>query len=375
MEYDTLYVYIPIMQSDYTLPTIGISSLRFKITVFSSVLISICGSIYFFISLYEESLLSQRNWPWEFPFTLSNLVLAVLVFISFLLTLWYLDRLLKPLDDTVLLALRLSRGDFYARAEVVTESEIGLLAKSLNALGDKIVTQIEELEHAGQLKQEFISISSHNLQTPLIVIKGYLELLRKHELHLDDQQLRALEAIDRQIHQLQTIVKRLIDINQLQGELIMLHKHPTDFANFSDVIAKDFIHFAKMQGISMDVQILEHPLPAVFDREWIKMVWQNLIDNAIKYTPKGGSIVVSVGKNSKGVIYGEVSDTGIGIAETEQESVFLPFHRSQDVLDMKYAGFGLGLYAVKLVIDRHQGTIFLTSQEGNGTTIRFSIPG
>lgn len=347
------------------------TSLRTQLSIFFGILLLSNGLVAAISSTYGRTLERAGVWPWQIG--LGQIVGGVLIIINLLIIVWYLDKKFHPLEELTAFASRLERGDFYSRLYIPDNSELGHLAYHLNTMADQLTSQIESLKKSHELKQEFIAISSHNLQTPLIVIRGYLEQLEKETHTLSAQQKRAITGITNQTARLSYIVNRLIKINQLQGELITLHRHPTDLTTLTQEVVDAFQSYARSKQVSLVYNHPNNPLMVEVDKEWIRYVWENLLDNAIKYTQNNGAVTVTIGTNENAKVYGEVEDTGIGIPLEEQESVFTPFHRAQDVLDASYGGFGLGLYGSRLVIERHRGNIYLGSEVGKGTIVRFTL--
>lgn len=345
--------------------------LRTQAIIFFSIVLLVNGFVAAISSTYGKVLERAGVWPWEIG--LGQIAGGILIIINLLIIVWYLDKKFHPLEELTAFASRLGRGDLYSRVYIRDNSELGNLAYHLNSMADQLTTQIESLKKSHELKHEFIAISSHNLQTPLIVIRGYLEQLEKEAHALTNEQKKAITGITNQTARLSYIVNRLMKVNQLQGELITLHRHPTDLTALTQEIVDAFQNYARSKQVSLIYNHPNNPLMVEVDREWIKYVWENLLDNAIKYTQNNGVVTVTIGTNENAKVYGEVQDTGIGIPMEDQEAIFTPFHRAQDVLDASYGGFGLGLYGSKLVIERHRGNIYLGSEVGKGTVVRFTL--
>jgi len=347
------------------------TSLRTQALVFFCILLASNGVIAAIASIYGKVLERASVWPWEIG--LGQIIGGILIIVNLLAIVWFLDKMLHPLEELTAFASRLERGDLYSRLRIANNTEIGHLAYHLNAMADQLTAQIESLKKSHELKQEFIAISSHNLQTPLIVIRGYLEQLEKETHTLSNEQKRAIDGITGQTSRLSYIVNRLIKINQLQGELITLHRRPHDLTALTQKVVDAFQNYARSKQISLVYHHPNNPLMVEIDSEWITYVWENLLDNALKYTQNNGVVTVTIGTNESAKVFGETQDTGIGIPMDAQESIFTPFHRAQDVFDASYGGFGLGLYGSKLVIERHRGNIYLGSEVGKGTTVRFTL--
>ena len=312
-----------------------------------------------------------RASPLGFKATLANLSATLTAFI---LLFWYIRRQTQPLEKLTEIASEIASGDLAARADQDLKNEIGALAEAFNHMTNQLTKKIELLEKDNLIKKEFISIMSHNLQTPLTIISGYVDQLLKDKETFSSTQAKTLEILEGTIKDLGEINSRLLTTIELQGEAIKLNKVKKDLGPLASTIVKEFRKRAEEKQISLNLKVAREPLTAEFDEDWLKVVFENLLDNALKYTPEKGSVTVRVGKTKEGGVFGEVGDTGIGIPKEEQERVFLPFRRAKDALRADFAGVGVGLYIVKTVIEKHKGQLKLESEEGKGTKISFILP-
>lgn len=303
--------------------------------------------------------------------TLVNLSAA---FIFFILIFWYIRRQTQPLEKLTETASKVAAGDLTARADPDLKNEIGALAEAFNSMTDQLTKKIELLERDNLIKKEFISIMAHNLQTPLTIVRGYADQLLKEKEGLSPDHIRTLEIIESTVKNLVEMNGRLLTTIELQGEAIKLNKTKQDIGPLASAIVKEFRKRAEEKQITLELKVAREPLTTEFDEEWLEVVFENLLDNALKYTPEKGKVTVRVKKTPEGGVVSEVEDTGIGIPKEEQENVLLPFRRTKDVLQADFEGVGVGLYIVKTVIEKHNGQLELESKEGQGTKIRFILP-
>ncbi|NTV31553.1 HAMP domain-containing histidine kinase [candidate division WWE3 bacterium] len=230
---------------------------------------------------------------------------------------------------------------------------------------------LRDLKKSNKLKDEFIAITVHNQKTPLIIIQGYVDLVQKETKNLSDMQKHALEEIEKQSKRLIEINSRLLSVTKLHGDVIALKKETVDLAELTRDVAASFVVKLQNKRIRLVIDTPEQ-LTAKIDCEWIREVWENLLSNALKFTPEGGKITISV-KPKGQTIMCQITDTGIGIDKQEIQNIFAPFYRTQDALTGGYDGIGLGLYIVKLIIKGHNGKIRIVPSH-KGARIQFLLP-
>lgn len=233
---------------------------------------------------------------------------------------------------------------------------------------------LERVTELNQIKANLISNISHELRTPLAHIKGYVELFVADEFgKLPEEQADAMAVIRRATNRLGTLIEDLIEFSTASKEGITLQLEKTDLPGMIEEVIQRSQTKAKQTGVSLNWQA-EKNLPALkIDRERLSWAVLQLIDNAIKFTPAEGTVHV----NAKIVDVGvgiTVKDTGIGIAPDKLEEIFEPFHQLDGSPTRRYGGTGLGLSLVKMILEAHGAELVVESEEGKGTTFRFTIP-
>jgi signal transduction histidine kinase len=234
----------------------------------------------------------------------------------------------------------------------------------------EVAEQNERLRHLDRMKDEFVASVSHELRTPLTSINGYLELLRDDD-NLDEEQERMLEIVDRNAGRLLRLVSDLLffsqrDDGEFAGETLKL-----DLLE----LARDAVEAARPRAGSGEVTLQLHGGSAclVGDANRLAQVIDNLVSNAIKFTPPGGHVDLRVDRRRERVVL-SVADTGMGIPEAEQADLFQRFFRTRGANDAAIQGTGLGLSIAKQIVESHGGTISFTSREGHGTTFVVELP-
>ncbi|MCL4365678.1 HAMP domain-containing histidine kinase [Patescibacteria group bacterium] len=224
-------------------------------------------------------------------------------------------------------------------------------------------------------KQDFIAIASHNLRTPVAAIYGYIEvLMRGGAGPLNNDQKTYIQRIKGNNQELEKLTEQLLQIAILQvGKEVNLLKQPSQIEVVVHDVVDKFMAIASTKGLTLNFDKQSGFMPLVdIDVEKIKSVLVNLIDNALKYTEKGG-VTVTVGQEGEFVVVA-VKDTGIGITEEELPKIFTKFYRSGNILVYNRIGIGLGLYLGKQIIELHGGQMTVKSVAGQGSTFSFTIP-
>jgi signal transduction histidine kinase len=236
--------------------------------------------------------------------------------------------------------------------------------------GRWIEAQNEDLRELDRMKDEFVASVSHELRTPLTSIVGYVELLLEEAG--DPKSRSHLEVVQRNASRLLGLVSDLLFAARLQSGSLVLDAKPVDLCVLAEQAVASARPPAQIAGVTLHAELTR--VPTVEGEEVrLAQLLDNLISNAIKFTPAGGAVDVTLGAVN-GSIRIEVSDTGIGIEESEQPLVFERFFRSPAALDRQIPGTGLGLYISKAIVDAHHGTIAAHSGRDGGTTFVVDLP-
>ncbi|MGH3049114.1 MAG: sensor histidine kinase [Gaiellaceae bacterium] len=245
-----------------------------------------------------------------------------------------------------------------------------------DAARERLAAQNEQLLEADRLKDEFVALISHDLRTPLTSIMGYTELALEHLVDAsgDEERRGYLEVVARSSERLLRLVDDLLFVARLQaGQGLELEPTVLDVAT----IARQSVHEAGPRARAKGLELhFEGPdtAPLYADRGRLFQLLDNLVANAIKFTPAGGSIVVSVAAAPDGGIVLEVSDTGIGLTADDAEKLFDRFFRSSRAVAAQIPGTGLGLFIARAIAEAHGGTIGAHPRDGVGTVFRIELP-
>jgi signal transduction histidine kinase len=236
-----------------------------------------------------------------------------------------------------------------------------------------VAEQNKRLVELDRLKDEFLSLVSHELRTPLTSIRGYLDLVLDEEAgELNPEQRRFLQAVERNSGRLLRLVGDLLFVAQADAGRLSLEREKVDLAELAAHCVEGAAPAASEKSVTL--VLMANPVPAlVGDRGRLAQVLDNLVSNALKFTPAGGTVEVRTFSAGEAVIL-EVEDTGIGIPEADQPRLFERFFRSSVADDRAIPGTGLGLAIVKAIVEAHAGLISIESREGKGTTFRVDLP-
>jgi len=236
-----------------------------------------------------------------------------------------------------------------------------------------LATQNERLRELDRLKDEFIALVSHELRTPLTSIRGYTELLLDGEAgELTDDQRQFLGVVERNSHRLLHLVGDLLFLAQVEAGKLVLDVGALDLGSVASESVETARPQAEAKGITLTLATGPVPLIAG-DRARIAQLLDNLVSNAIKFTPEAGRVDVRVRALRNQAIL-EVRDSGMGIPAGEQEFLFQRFFRTSTAAEQAIQGTGLGLAISKAIVDAHAGRITVASEEGSGTTFRVALP-
>jgi PAS domain S-box-containing protein len=232
-------------------------------------------------------------------------------------------------------------------------------------------TDIQDMKEQEQLKDYFISMASHELKTPITSIKGYVQILQSTYQKSEDPFLKSsLKIIDKQIVTLTNLISDLLDLSKIKSGNLYLNKENFEITEMIQEVINEITHINPDYSIGFSLSI---PATVHADRGRIAQVLINLLTNAVKYSPHSRKVMIEnyVEGNLLTVV---VEDSGIGISKNDQEKIFERFYRVEGKNEKTFPGFGIGLFISAEIINRHNGTIGVSSEPGKGSKFYFSIP-
>ena len=273
---------------------------------------------------------------------------------------YFVKSICVPLMQISVTAKKLAKGDFSERIAIRNNDEIGELSRVFNDMAD-------ELENSEAIKNDFISSVSHELRTPLTAIKGWSETLQAG--YDEDTYRKGMTVITHETGRLEGMVEELLDFSRIQNGRFSLQMANIDIiAELDDAL---LIYTDKAHKENKTVHYTEPEFLCVVygDKNRLRQVFINVIDNAIKYTDPGGSVDISVEKGADTLTI-TVADTGIGIAASDLPKVKAKFYKA----DNTRRGSGIGLAVADEIISMHGGTLDIDSVLGKGTTVTITLP-
>jgi signal transduction histidine kinase len=258
--------------------------------------------------------------------------------------------------------------------ESTAGDEIGQLRMAFSRMANKIGEQVEGLRETDRLRRELVSNVSHDLRTPLASMHGYVEtLLLKNDSLSAAERLRYLEITRKHSLRLRQLIGDLFELSKLDSASIQPSLETFSLAELLQDVTQEFELEAQKKGIAIEVQAPPSAALVHADIGLIQRVLENLLRNALKYTPTGGSITISLDPQP-GCVAVAVADTGCGIAQPDLERIFDRFYRSEQGEEGRSNSAGLGLAIVKRILDLHGSRITVRSAPNEGTRFEFDIP-
>lgn len=287
----------------------------------------------------------------------------------------------------------MAAGNLSKKLEIRDKDEIGQLTHALNELLSRLQTgvAIDVTKHReiDQAKTDFVALASHQLRTPLSVVKWYIDYLVAGDAGtLNEEQSRYLKEVYRNNEKLIDLVNALLDVSRIDLGTFSVEPEPTDIVERAESALTGFLPAIEKKKIILEKFF--DPLPPInLDPRLTKIVFEHIISNSVKYTPEGGKIRMEIKKTESNVLV-KISDTGCGIPREEQPKVFSKLFRADNVKNIELSGTGLGLYVVRAIIQKAGGKIWFESpsmdlflegeedeasdKKGGGTTFFITIP-
>ncbi|MDH4267823.1 MAG: ATP-binding protein [Deltaproteobacteria bacterium] len=249
--------------------------------------------------------------------------------------------------------------------------------KRLSDFISELEKSIQELRKLDEIKSEFVSVASHELRTPLAAIKNAIQLILTGKTGaINEAQVKFLSIAERNINRLTNILNDLLNLSRIESGKMEIKFEKLDLRSLIEFILSSFKAQVEGKGIKLRMEVPQK-VPAVYgDHEKVEQILTNIVGNALKFTPEGGEIFISVkpydGDGKMMAI--AVKDSGVGIPSDQLDKIFEKFHQVEGSLQRSVGGTGLGLAITKGLVEAHQGKIFVESAVDKGSTFTFTLP-
>jgi len=309
----------------------------------------------------------------KFYIQLGSYMFFTALFVAFLVGVVIFFLMTNSISKITATVKRFKEGDYSARISDHDKGDLGMLSTTYNEMADVIVDNFDKISATDKFRQELIANVSHDLRTPLSIIQGYLEtlMIKMDDLSVEDRD-KYLSIMHDKTKKLSNLVDQLFQYAKLEANLVKPEKEPFLINELASDILMAYKFKAEEKSIKLELDSPQK-LPTVFaDIALTERVFQNLLDNAFKFTPDGGSITIKL-TETKSNIKVQVQDTGIGIAPEDITHIF-ERHKQMGKENIAKKGMGIGLAIVKKILELHQINIDVSSKMGEGTVFWFALP-
>jgi signal transduction histidine kinase len=327
------------------------------------------------------------NFGWH-HLTGSAVIGLIIVFCSLAGALLIARSIGRPVRLLNLVADEFAKGNFSARAPTEGPEEIARLGVTFNSMAERLEKREARLDELDRLKSEFVSRVSHELRTPLTTIKALTRLLMRDEIE-DEKRREYVETISLECDRQIDLVLNLLDLSRIEGGVLRITHERVDVGDVISSVVKSEARFAEKRSHELRIEPGVEVAQVCADSKALRRVLSNVIENAIKYTPDGGRIIVSTHEEGNNVAI-TVDDNGRGIPQEDMPVLFDKFHRGRPapdsaavrnattdaefLEDADMSGVGLGLYLGRNVMEQMGGRITVESEVGRGSTFTLHLP-
>jgi two-component system phosphate regulon sensor histidine kinase PhoR len=302
---------------------------------------------------------------------------GILIFLLVFSSIWFFTYLHRK-DRTHFEILReiknaltkISEGDFNVEIDIDPYRKNRYRSEMIIDVADKINVMARELKGMESMRDDFTSSVSHEIQTPLTSIRGFISLLKKENLE-NTKRLRYIEIIEIEALRLSKLSDNLLRLSALDSEYAALQ--PKEYLLNKQIKNVVLMMEPQWSAKHIEVSVDETPVYINADEDLLDQVWINLLQNSIKFTPEGGNINIILSKNEKFIFF-SIEDNGIGMTDENRLHIFERFYMADKSRNRSMGGNGLGLAIVKKIVDMQDGKIEVDSKVGRGTVFRIILP-
>ena len=305
---------------------------------------------------------------------LYNLYLGILfILVAAILPFFIIQSISKPVNELTTLSRELAKGNYKVRSDIKTGDEIEELGEVFNSAMDQLEKLDLERNQIDKAKTEFMSITSHELRSPMTPMKAQLQMvLGDYFGKLNKEQRDSLMIVLNNTERLDKIIVDFLEISRIEAARLKFNFIKADLSKTVNSVVEEMKGFMPEKKIKIEIHMEKLPTIEV-DPDRVSQVLRNLINNAIKFTPENGLVEVFAKVHSNMILF-SVKDNGVGMAEKDQRRLFEPFYQVDNMYQHKSGGTGLGLAISKGIVESQNGKIWLNSSPGKGTIFYFTIP-
>jgi len=298
------------------------------------------------------------------------LITLMFAFTIGLIIFWIITKNLRLILEVM---QKFKQGNLGARIKIQSKGDLREISRMFNEMADILTENVKKLEEVEVLRKELVANISHDLRTPISIVQGYVEtLLIKGDRLSPEESRRYLSTIYESSQRLEKLVNELFELSKLEAKQVKLVKEAFFISELVSDISNRYQLMAKDKRIVLDTRLSKERQLVFADVSLIERVIQNLIDNALKFTPSGGRVLVQTCQAEKGIKV-SVSDSGIGIPDEEKELVFGRYYKGHTFKRYKN-NTGLGLAIAKKILDLHEASLVLNSRINEGSSFAFELP-
>ncbi len=360
----------------FTIKNLLLSKLNRKLTL----LFIIVGLVTPSLGIYYFYVISVSSFPNEIFIEQASLLRTLAIMIITLIAIdtgiigYLVSRSIsKPIKELYKATCELEKGNYNVKTNINTNDEIAELGNAFNETTRALAKLNEERQEIDKAKTEFLSITSHELRSPMTPMKAQLQMLQQEYFgKLSKKQIESLDIIIRNADRLDNIIVDFLEISRIETARLKFNFREVDISQTVNEITKFMEGFAKEKNIELVVQFDNLPIIEA-DSDRINQVLRNLINNAIKFSPVNGKIIISAELKGNFILFG-VRDYGCGLSSENQIRIFEPFFQVESANKRRYGGTGLGLAICRGIVESQKGKLWVESKIGRGSKFYFTIP-
>ena len=332
--------------------------------------------IYYFYSISSSIITNNPDFLLEQSLLLQTTAVVIIALIALdagIMGFFVSRSIARPIADLHNATREIEKGNFTIRTKINTNDEIGALSHAFNKTTMALSKMEEERRQIDKAKTEFLSITSHELRTPITPMKAQLQMLENEYFgKLSKKQKESISVIMRNAERLDRIIEDFLEISRIEAARLRFAFRQTDLRDTMNDTVGMMEGFAKEKNIQLEIQSEKLPMIEV-DPDRVSQVLRNLVHNAIKFSHENSKIEVHAITKKDHILFG-VKDCGVGMSSADKIQIFEPFYQVEEHLNRKHGGTGLGLAICRGIIESQKGKIWVESKQDQGSTFYFTIP-